>query len=161
MEFWNKKINVSKEAAELQVAIINKFPSKKRIKIATDFANLGINRTRQWIMENNPNFSKLELNLEFVRLIYHENGSMSDEAWAFFKSKMMAKIKKDWADRFREMMKDNNWNYNDVAKLGNFKSGKVIESTISRGLPAFAKLAVKIHELNKLSAVHSANEEHQ
>ena len=45
-------------------------------------------------------------------------------------------------------MKENNWTYDHVAKLGNFKSGKVIEATISRGLPAFAKLAVKIHELN-------------
>ena len=27
-----------------------------------------------------------------------------------------------------------------------FKNGKVIEATISRGLPSFAKLAVVIHE---------------
>ena len=46
-------------------------------------------------------------------------------------------------------MKDNNWTYEDVAKLGNVKSGKVIEATVSRGLPSFAKLAVVIHEMNK------------
>ena len=149
MEFWNKKINVSKEAAERQIAIITKFPSSKRIKIATDFANMGINRTREWIREMNPNLSDLELNLEFVRIMYYENGSMDTKTWEFFKSKMKDKIKKNWGERFRKMMKENNWTYEDIAKMGNFKSGKVIEATISRGLPAFAKLAVKVHELKK------------
>ena len=148
MEFWNKKINVSEEAARRQVAIINKMSSEKRIKIATDFANLGINRTRAWIREKHPNISELELNLEFVRLMYYEGGSMNETEWAFFESTMKTKIKKDWADRFRKMMKENQWTYDDVAELGNFKSGKVIEATISRGLPAFAKLAVRIHELS-------------
>ena len=47
------------------------------------------------------------------------------------------------------MMQENNWTYEDVAKMGNFKSGKVIEATISRGLPSFAKLAVVIYENRK------------
>ena len=59
---------------------------------------------------------------------------------------MNKKIKKNWADRFRKMMQDNQWNYDDIARLGSFKSGKVIEATISRGLPSFAKLAVMVHE---------------
>ena len=149
MEFWNKKVNVRKEAAEQQIAIINKFSSEKRIKIATDFANLGINRTREWIKESNPNFSELEVNLEFVKKMYFETGLMSKEYWNFYESKMLTKIKKDWSKRFRNMMLENNWSYDNVAKLGDFKSGKVIEATISRGLPAFAKLAVRIHEMNQ------------
>ena len=155
MEFWNNKINVSKEAAERQVEIINKFPPSKRMKIAMDFANMGINRTREWIKESNPNLSILELNLEFVKIMYHENGTMTDEIWQFFKSKMEEKIKKDWSIRFRKMMEEKNWTYDDIAKMGKFKSGKVIEATISRGLPAFAKLSVRIHELSKKNAVHN------
>jgi len=46
------------------------------------------------------------------------------------------------------MMQENNWTYEDIAKMGNFKSGKVIEATISRGLPSFAKLSVVIYESN-------------
>ncbi|MCB0593142.1 MAG: hypothetical protein KDD28_03570, partial [Phaeodactylibacter sp.] len=69
MEFWNKKINVSKESAEQQIAIINKFSSEKRLSIALDFANFGIGRTREWIRNSNPSFSELEVNLEFVRLM--------------------------------------------------------------------------------------------
>ena len=64
---------------------------------------------------------------------------------------MEKKIKKDWASRFRKMMRENNWEYDDVAKLGDFKNGKVIAATISRGLPAFAKLAVVVHELKNKS----------
>jgi hypothetical protein len=34
MEFWNHKVGVSKEAAAMQVAIINQFSSEKRLKVA-------------------------------------------------------------------------------------------------------------------------------
>ena len=149
MDFWNKKVNVSKEAAEQQIAIINTFSPEKRFKIALDFANMGVERTRQWIRETNPSFSELEVTLEWVRSIYYEKGEMTKSQWEFYKKVMDEKIKKDWSDRFRKMMRENNWTYDDIAKMGNFKSGKVIEATISRGLPSFAKLSVVIHEMKK------------
>ena len=43
---------------------------------------------------------------------------------------MEQKIRKDWSNRFRQMMNDNNWDYEDIAKLGDFKRGKVIEATM-------------------------------
>ena len=55
MNFWNKVVNVSKEAAEQQIAIINTFSDEKRMKIALDFANMSVDRTRNWIRENHPN----------------------------------------------------------------------------------------------------------
>ena len=58
MDFWNKKINVSKEAAEQQIAIINTFSSEKRMKIALDFANLSLDRTREWIKRSKCNCSE-------------------------------------------------------------------------------------------------------
>lgn len=146
MGFWNKKVNVSREAAQRQVAIISQFSSEKRMKIALDFANMGIRQTRIWIKKNNPNYSELEINLEFVRLMYYERGEMTEQEWYFYKTKMEEKIRKNWSDRFRKMMKERNWNYEDIALMGNFKSGKVIEATISRGLPSFAKISVLIHE---------------
>ena len=146
MDFWNKTINVSREAALQQISIISTFSSEKRFKIALDFANLGVSRTRDWIMENHPNYSHLEVNLEFVRLMYYTTGQMPEEEWTFFKDKMEEKIRHEWAARFRRMMKANDWGYEDIAKMGGFKNAAVIKSTISRGLPAFAKLAVSIYE---------------
>ena len=151
MDFWNKLVNVSKEAAEQQISIINTFSDEKRMKIALDFANMSVDRTRNWIRENHPNYSELEVNLEWVRLMYFEKGEMSKEQWEFYKKEMERKIRKDWSDRFRIMMQENNWTYEDIAKMGNFKSGKVIEATISRGLPSFAKLSVVIYESNRES----------
>ncbi|MGB1204176.1 MAG: hypothetical protein ACPG5B_00950 [Chitinophagales bacterium] len=148
-DFWNKKVNVSKEAAQMQIDIISTFSSEKRLRIAFAFANFSINQTREWIKKNNPHYSELEVTLEFVRLTSYEVKKISEEHWIFYKQKMEEKIKKDWTNRFRAMMKENNWTYEDVAKLGNFKSGKVIEATISRGLPSFAKLAVIIYENGK------------
>lgn len=149
MEFWNYKVNVSKEAAQQQIRIVNTFSSEKRMKIALNFANLGVDQTREWIRRSNPSFSELEIKLEFVRLTYYETGKMSKDYWEYFKTQMGDRIKKDWSDRFRRMMKENNWSYDDIAKMGSFKSGKVIESTISRGLPSFAKLSVVIYERQK------------
>lgn len=146
MDFWNNKINVSKEAAQQQIAIINTFSKEKRMKIALDFANLSVDQTRKWIKKTNPNFSELEINMEFVRLMYYDKGEISEDHWNFYKEQMEKRIKKDWSDRFRKMMKENKWTYEDIAKMGNFKNGKVIEATISRGLPSFAKLSVVIYE---------------
>ena len=137
-------------SASKQIEIINSFSPKKRLKIALDFANLSVDQTRKWIKKTNPNFSELEINLEFVKLMYYKTGQISEEHWKFYSEKTKEKIKKDWSERFRKMMAENNWNYDDVAQLGNFKSGKVIEATISRGLPSFAKLAVVIYEHNKI-----------
>lgn len=146
MDFWNKKVNVSKEAAKQQIEIINSFSPEKKMRIALDFANMGISRTREWIKEKNPGFSELEISLEWVRLMYFEKGEMTEETWNFYKSEMEKKIRKDWSRRFRKMMKENNWTYDDIAGMGNYKSGKVIEATVSRGLPAFAKISVLLHE---------------
>ena len=44
------------------------------------------------------------------------------------------------------MMATKGWTYEDVARYGRFKNGKVVKATISRDLPAFAKLAVVVFE---------------
>lgn len=98
MDFWNKKVNVSKAAAEQQIAIINTFSDEKRMKIALDFANMSVDRTRDWIRENHPNYSELEVNLEWVKLMYFEQGEMSEAQWEFYKKEMEKKIRKDWAE---------------------------------------------------------------
>ena len=146
MEFWNNIVNVSKEAAQMQVSIVSNFSPEKRMSIALDFANLGVDRTREWIKENNPDYTDLEVSLEFVRVMYYRTGQMKEEIWQFYKKEMTRKIKKDWSDRFRIMMKECNWTYDDIAEMGGFKSGKVIEATVSRGLPSFARLSVRIYE---------------
>lgn len=92
MDFWNKKLNVSKEAAERQIQIINTFSSEKRFKIALDFANMGIYQTRNWIKQQNPKFTDLEITKEFVRIIYYKTGEMPEREWLFFQKKIDDKI---------------------------------------------------------------------
>lgn len=149
MDFWMNKVNVSKEAAEQQVSVINSFSPEKRMKIALEFSGFGVSRTRNWIKERNPNYSELEVSLAFVELMYYETGEMKEDIWKHYQSIMQEKIKEDWKDRFKAMMKTNNWTYDDIAKMGGFKSGDVIKTTISRGLPLFAKLSVLVYEKTK------------
>ena len=150
MEFWGNKINVSRESAEIQVSIYKNFPKEKRFATALEFANFGVEGTREWIKNQNPFMSELELNLEFVRLMYYETGEMIDSDWEFFKKVMSEKIKQDWIRRFREMMKSADLSYSELAQIGGFKNGNVLKSTISRGLPNFAKVAVFVHEKNRV-----------
>ena len=151
MEFWGNKIHVSEDAARMQVNIIRSFPHEKRLKIAEDFLRQGIEGTRNWIRSKHPEFSDLEIRLEFVRLMYYQTGGMKEEHWQHFKTIMEKQIKKDWAKRFRAVMEAKNWTYEEVAKWGRFSSGKVVEATISRGLPSFAKLAVVLFEQSQLN----------
>ena len=106
MEFWNNIVNVSEEAARLQISIISNFDIDKKSKLAFEFSNFGIERTREWIKQNNPWYSVLEINLEFVKLTYYETGQMPESHWEFYKKAMLQKIKKDWITRFRKMMKE-------------------------------------------------------
>ena len=40
------------------------------MEIAASFFNFGVLGTRNWIQEQNPSFSELEVTLEFVRMSY-------------------------------------------------------------------------------------------
>lgn len=157
MEFWGNKINVSKESAEIQVSIYKNFTKEKRFSIALEFANFGVDGTREWLKKRNPFASSLEINLEFVRLMYFESGKMLEPEWIFYKKVMLGKIKKDWIRRFRMMMKENGLSYDELALIGGFKNGNVLKSTISRGIPSFAKVAVFIYEKNELENGASHN----
>ncbi len=146
MDYWGKKIHITREAAARQVAIYTSFPPEKRFQIALDFANMAVDRTREWVKSQHPEFSEREITLEYVRLIHFESGDLPEKTWLFYKSQMEKLIRKEWADRFRAMMQAKGWTYDDVAKFGRFRNGKVVEATISRGLPAFARLAVVLFE---------------
>lgn len=146
MDFWGKKINVSEKAARRQVEIYTSFPPEKRLRIAEQFAAMGVERTRQWIKEQHPEFSEREVTLEFVRLEYYETGGMKEEHWQHFRRILEEEIRQEWIQRFRAMMKALSWTYEDVARYGRFKNAAVAKSTLSRGLPGFAKLAVMVFE---------------
>lgn len=157
MEFWNNIVGVSEEAARMQVSIISRFPASKKAKIAYEFSNFGIAQTRDWIKSKNPWSSELEINLEYVRTMYYDTGEMTEDIWRFYESTMIKKIKKDWSNRFKLMMKDKNLSYTDIAKMIDSKSENSVKSTISRGLPAFAKLSVILHELSQSTSINSQN----
>lgn len=146
MDFWNNKVGVSEDAARQQLRITSQFSSEKKSKIASDFLSFGVDGTRKWLKEKQPFSSELEISLEFVRTQYYESGEMPNSTWEFYKSKMEIKIKKDWISRFKKMMKERSWSYDDIAAMGGFKNGHVVKSTLNRGLPSFAKVAVLAYE---------------
>lgn len=145
MEYWGKMENVTEEAATQQVKIYSSFPGSKRMEIAIGFFNFGILGTRAWIKKENPSFSELEITLAFVKMSYEAN-EISQAHWDHFQKIMAPKIRRDWAQRFRAMMKAKGLDYDGVAKLAGFKNGKVVKATVTRGLPHFARLLVVLWE---------------
>lgn len=115
------------------------------MEIAASFFNFGVLGTRDWIKKQNPSYSELEVTLEFVRLSY-ERGEMEEWNWLHFEKFMKGKIRRDWARRFRAMMKARGLNYDEVARLAGFKNGAVVKATVTRGLPHFARLLVLLWE---------------
>jgi hypothetical protein len=137
--------NVTEEAAAAQVRIYSSFPGSKRMEIAASFFNFGVLGTRDWIKEQNPSFSELEVTLAFVELSY-ETGDINQAHWDHFQGIMASKIRRDWARRFRAMMKAKGLDYDGVANLAGFKNGNVVKATVTRGLPHFARLLVLLWE---------------
>lgn len=142
-----------------QVKIYSSFPGSKRMEIAASFFNFGVLGTRDWIKEQNPSFSDLEVTLEFVRMSY-EAGEMEDWQWAHFQLIMASKIRRDWAQRFRAMMKAKELDYEGVARLAGFKNGAVVKATVTRGLPHFARLLVVLWERELISEVTGSGSVH-
>ncbi len=121
------------------------------MEIAASFFNFGVLGTRDWIKKQNPSLSELEITLEFVRMSY-ERGEMEEWNWLHFEKVMKGKIRRDWARRFRSMMKARGLNYDAVADLAGFKSGSVVKATVTRGLPHFARLLVVLWETDLTAA---------
>jgi len=82
----------------------------------------------------------------------YEAGEMEDWQWEHFQSIMARKIRRNWANRFRAMMKANGLDYNEIAKLAGFKNGNVVKATVTRGMPHFARLLVLLWEADFTSA---------
>lgn len=136
------------------------------MEIAAGFFDFGVLGTRRWIKDQNPSYSELEVTLAFVEMSYRE-GRMLEWQWEHFRNFMQVKIRRDWAERFRAIMKAKGLNYEQVAQLAGFKNGNVVKATVSRGLPHFARLMVVLWEAEwneadsaTTSTCHSAEPTH-
>ena len=109
----------------------------------------GMQLKRGSIQQWHLHFSEREITLEYVRLIHYKTGKMSGASWQHYQKGMQKLIRQEWADRFKNMMHERNWSYDDVAQLGGFKNGAVVKASIHRKLPAFARVLVQMHEVDQ------------
>lgn len=98
-DYWGKQIHVTKEAARRQVEIYTSFPVEKRMQIAAEFFDLGVNQTRAWIKREHPEFTETEITLEYVRLTHFLPGHMKPEHWAHFEKVMRQRITGEGKDK--------------------------------------------------------------
>lgn len=98
----------------------------------------------QRFKKENPFLSEPELLFRYIELTLKKY--YSDEVFAFLKEQMAIRAEKAWKERFKAMKKELGWFYDDMAKFMGAKSGASLKASISRKLPAFAKLAICIFE---------------
>ncbi len=69
------------------------------------------------------------------------------EIFAFILKGYNDRSEQEWKQRFRKMKKQLGWTYDDMARFIGAESGNSLKASVSRKLPAFAKLAVCVFEV--------------
>lgn len=82
--------------------------------------------------------------LRYIELNLREE--YTPEVFSFIKKKMQERAEEEWRRRFRKMKETLGWTYDDMARYMGASSGNSVKASVSRGLPAFAKLAVCVFE---------------
>ncbi len=99
---------------------------------------------RQQTLDENPFSTEADVILRFITATQKE--SYEADIFSFIQTKMCKRSEQEWQQRFRSMKKQMDWTYKDIARFIGAESGDSIKATVSRKLPAMAKLAVCLFE---------------
>ena len=146
MDFFST-LNSSKESELAYAAWYAKLPDQRKAQMMSDMFSFGIESVKYNMKKENPFITESEALFKYIELNLKD--SYSPEVFAFIKKKMEEKAEEEWKQRFRKMKKEIGWSYEDMAKAMGGTSPGAIKATVSRKLPAFAKMAVCLYEKTK------------
>ena len=87
---------------------------------------------------------KYELIWKFIEVT--QKGEYPEETFAFIREQMQKRIEQEWKQRFSMMKNALGWTYEQMAQYMGASSGASLKASISRKVPAFAKLAICVYE---------------
>lgn len=143
MDYFSMQ-NASKESELAYAKWYEHLPLERKAKIFCDMYEFGVETVKYNALKECPFLTKAELTLRFLEL--NVKDSYTPEVWDFIQTNLMKRAEMEWKQRFSNMKKTLDWNYTDIAKFMNASNSSSVKSSISRGLPAFAKLAVCVFE---------------
>lgn len=119
-------------------------PDERKAQFFLSGFKLVAEKIRQDVKKENPFSTEAEMVWRFIELTQKE--AYSEETFAFIRQKMQERVEEEWKQRFRAMKKQLNWTYAEIAEFMGAGSADAVKASISRKLPAFAKLAVCVFE---------------
>ncbi len=140
-------INSNKESELAYARWYSQLPDERKARMLADFFEFGQETVKYNAKKENPFLTESELTLRYIELNLKDD--YTPEVFAFIQKKMRERAEQEWKKRFKIMKKTMGWSYEEIAKYMGASSRDSVKASISRQLPAFAKLAVCIFEQMK------------
>ncbi len=140
-------INASRESELAHAEWYSKLPDERKAKMLCDLFQFGLETVKYNAKKENPALTEAELLLKYIDLNLKD--AYPPETFTFIRQKMLERAEEEWKQRFRAMKKELGWTYDDIATFIGAGSGNSVKASVSRKLPAFAKLAVCVYERMK------------
>ena len=123
-------------------------PDEKKAQIHLNSHQFVAEKIAHDMKLENPFANKSDIIMRYVE--HTQKDQYPDEIFSFIQQKMAQRSEAEWQKRFKIMKKKLGWSYEDMANFMGASSGNAVKASVNRQLPAFAKLAVCVFEVNEL-----------
>ena len=141
---YSDLIKASEEADFAYAKWYGQLPDDRKTEYFRNGFQFISDKVRYDVKKENPFATEAEITLRFIELTQKE--AYSEETFAFIRQKMLERAEVEWKQRFKTMKKSLGWTYEEMARFMNAGGPDSLKATVSRQLPAFAKLAVCVFE---------------
>ncbi len=136
------------EAADLAYAKwYAQLPASRKADFFLSGFQFVADKVRHDVKKENPFATEAEITLRFIELT--QKDSYSEEVFTFIREKMLQQAEEEWKQRFKAMKQHFGWTYEEIARFMGAAGADSLKTTVSRQLPAFAKLAVVVFEAGR------------
>jgi hypothetical protein len=122
-------------------------PEERKAQMVLSGYNFIAERIKYDMAKENPFATQAEILQTFVEVT--QKDAYPPDIFSYIQEKFAERSEQEWKQRFRNMKKHFGWTYDDMARYIGAESGNSLKASVSRKLPAFAKLAVCVFEATK------------
>lgn len=137
-------LNSGKESELAYANWYAQLPDDRKARMMADMFQFGVDTVIYNARKNNPFMSNAEGLLHYMEATLKDR--CDEHTFSFITQKMEERAEEEWKRRFRQMKKKLGWDYEKMAAFMGGVSADALKASLSRKLPAFAKLAVCVFE---------------
>ena len=141
---YSKNIEASRASDFAYAKWYEQQPDKKKEGMVASGYRMVATQVKSNIEKENPFATEADILKSFVEMTQKEDYPAN--VFSYIMEVYNKRSEQEWKQRFRHMKKALGWTYNDMARFIGAESGNSLKASVSRKLPAFAKLAVCVFE---------------